>query len=196
MTIEVVEETATSLAEYAGITAAFEVREVLDVLDDAGGRLRLEPRPLAVPYVKDYDAIGETPAQWAERFDLSTWGFFSARSGVECVGRAAVARGPLPVEMFEGQNDLALLWDIRVAPAARRRGVGAALFESAVTWAASKGCRQLEIETQNVNVSACRFYARRGCSLRSVRRGAYPELPAEIQLIWSIDLLGDAPAGT
>ena len=31
--------------------------------------------------VKDYDAIGDPPMRWAERFDLSNWGFFSAFSG-------------------------------------------------------------------------------------------------------------------
>jgi len=188
MTIEVVTDRATELTEYAGIPTAFEVREVLDVIAEADGRVRLEPRKLPVPYVKDYDASGETPIQWADRFDLSKWGFFSALSGPECVGRAAVAREIPSLEMLDGRSDLALLWDIRVAPAARRQGVGSALFDAAVTWASSSGCRQLKVETQNINVAACRFYAQRGCTLGAVIRGAYPELPDEIQLLWFKDL--------
>jgi GNAT superfamily N-acetyltransferase len=186
--IDVIEETAPSLADYADIPIAFEVREVLDVIGDADGPVRLEPRQLPVPSVKDYDAIGGAPARWAERFDLSTWGFFSAWSGARCVGRAAVALDTASLEMVAGLSDVAVLWDIRVAPPARRHGVGSALFDAATAWASSKGCRQLVAETQNINVAACRFYARRGCELQAVRRGAYPELPDEIQLLWFKDL--------
>ena len=46
----------------------------------------------------------------------------------------------------------------------------------------------MEVETQNINVSACRFYARQGCVLSAVNRFAYPELPDEVQLIWRKDL--------
>jgi GNAT superfamily N-acetyltransferase len=195
MKTEVIEEPVTALADYAGIPIAFEVREVLDVIAEADGGVRLAPRRLAVSYVKDYDAIGDTPMGWAERFDLSKWGFFSAFSGAQCVGRAAVARDTSSVEMLEGRSDLALLLDIRVAPSARRHGVGSALFEAAVTWASSRGCLQLKVETQNVNVAACRFYAQRGCVLRTVHPGAYPELPDEIQLLWFKDLSRRTEAG-
>jgi GNAT superfamily N-acetyltransferase len=97
--------------------------------------------------------------------------------------------------MFEGRSDLAVLWDIRVAPSTRRCGVGAALFEAAEAWASAKGCRQLKVETQNVNVAACRFYARRGCELRATHGGAYSELPDEIQLLWYKDLVHHGTAG-
>ena len=36
-------------------------------------------------YVKDYDAIGDSPMGWAEQFDLSNWGFFSAFSGAHAL---------------------------------------------------------------------------------------------------------------
>jgi GNAT superfamily N-acetyltransferase len=172
MKIEVIEDPVATLAGYGGIPIAFEVGEVFDVIAEGDGRFRLEARRLPAPYVKDYDAIGGGPMTWADRFDLSNWGFFSAVSEGRCVGRAAVASDP------------AQLWDIRVASAMRGRGVGSALFEAAADWAASRGCRQLEIETQNINVAACRFYAAQGCVLYSVRRDAYPDLPEEIQLVW------------
>jgi GNAT superfamily N-acetyltransferase len=86
--------------------------------------------------------------------------------------------------MLVGRRDLAVLWDLRVAPAARRRGVGAALFRAAAAWAAARGCAQLKVETQNVNVPACRFYARQGCVLGAIDRFAYPGLPHEVRLLW------------
>jgi GNAT superfamily N-acetyltransferase len=188
MSIEVIEELVTALAEYAGIPTAFEVHEVFDVVAEVDGGVRLEARRVPVSYVKDYDAIGDRPRQWAERFDLSNWGFFSAFNGAQRVGRAAVAHGTSTLEMLGGRTDLALLWDIRVAPLARRHGVGSALFDAAATWASSRGCVQLKVETQNINVAACRFYAQRGCVLRAAHPGAYPELPGEIQLLWFKDL--------
>ena len=86
--------------------------------------------------------------------------------------------------MLEGRSDLAVLWDIRVAPDARRRGIGAALMAAAERWAEAQGCAELKVETQNINVPACRFYARQGFTLREARRFAYPGLPDEIQLLW------------
>jgi ribosomal protein S18 acetylase RimI-like enzyme len=77
-----------------------------------------------------------------------------------------------------------------VAPDARGRGVGGALFRAADAWAASRGCRRLEVETQNVNVGACRFYARQGCALAAIDRLAYPELPDETMLLWCRELAG------
>ena len=90
--------------------------------------------------------------------------------------------------MLEGRRDLSVLWDIRVAPNARGRGVGSALFERVEAWALAQGCRQLKVETQNINVPACGFYARHGCELRAIHHAAYPELPEEIQLLWYKDL--------
>ena len=47
-----------------------------------------------------------------------------------------------------------------------------------------KGCHQLKVETQDINVPACRFYAANGFELREANRGAYGNLPNEMQLLW------------
>jgi GNAT superfamily N-acetyltransferase len=187
----VVEEPAGALAEYGRVPIAFEVRRVLDLSapENGLGGLVLAERAVDPPYVKDYDAIaGEGPARWAERFDLSRWGFFAAFDGDRRVGGAAVAFDTPGVEMLEGRRDLAVLWDLRVAPHARGRGVGAALVRAAEAWAAARGCRRMKVETQNVNVPACRFYARQGFVLGAIHRFAYPDLPGEAQLLWYRDL--------
>jgi len=59
------------------------------------------------------------------------------------------------------------------------------LFDAGEQWVRSQGYRELMIETQNVNVSACRFYQRRGCILVAANPGVYPECLNEIQLLWS-----------
>lgn len=187
MRIEVIEEPITALEAYASIPIAFEVSLVLDVTeaDDRPGQFVLTERTLDVPYVKDYDALtGARPTQWARSFDVSNWGLFAARIEGRRVGGAAVAFNTAGLIILGGRTDLAALWDIRVSPDARGQGVGSALFQAAEVWARTRGCRQLKVETQNINVPACRFYARQGCALCEVDREAYPDLSGEIQLIW------------
>ena len=195
MRIEVLEE-SIDLVEYARIPIAFEVKRVLDVTGNGDEGFELTERPLEnAPYVKNYDAIpGEGPEQWPQRFDLANWGFLAACIGGQTVGVAAVAHNTPDLEVLEGRSDLAVLWDIRVTPEARRQGVGSALFEAAETWARARGCLRLKVETQSINVPACRFYAEHGCVLRAVHPDAYSALPHEIQLLWYKDLASTAHA--
>ena len=91
--------------------------------------------------------------------------------------------------MLEGRTDLAVLWDIRVQPEFRRHGIGSALFQASEQWALKKNCSQLKVETQNINVPACRFYAREGCILGAIHRFAYKDFPNEVQLLWYKQLI-------
>jgi GNAT superfamily N-acetyltransferase len=107
------------------------------------------------------------------------------RSSAQLLGGAVVALRTPELPLLEGRSDLAALWDIRVAPDRRGCGLGAMLFRATEDWARARECVGLKVETQNVNVPACRFYQRQGCVLSSVQVGAYPSLPDEVQLIWS-----------
>ncbi|HEX8320769.1 GNAT family N-acetyltransferase [Longimicrobium sp.] len=184
MDVEITEESTASLRDYASVPIAFEVASAFEVHRD-GERFVLTEVAVPSPYIKDYDALhSEHPSEWARRFDVSRWGVLAARAGGRRVGGAVIAFDTPGVDMLEGRRDLAVLWDIRVAPKARSNGVGAALFRAAEAWARARGCRQIKVETQNVNVPACRFYARQGCVLTTVDPSAYPGLPGEIQLLW------------
>lgn len=180
---------------YAAISNAFAVNSMLRVEIVAGGLggLALVEERLATPYIKDYNAQGDdSPAAWAHDFDISRWAIFLAWDGEAAVGGVTVApdaqlcpAGPFP------RQDLAVVWDIRVHPDYRGRGIGAALFRHAADWARGQGCGQLALETQNVNVAACRFYARMGCTLGAIHRFGYagvPETAHETVLVWYLDL--------
>ncbi len=185
--VRITEEPITALPALARIPIAFEVDRVLDAvpLADGSGGFALHERALDAPYRKDYDAEpGNGPLYWAGRFDLARWGLLAARFDDGWIGGAVIAVDTPEVARLEGRHDLAVLWDLRVTPAHRGRGVGAALFRAAEGWAAARGCRELSIETQNINVAACRFYAAQGCRLDAVHPGAYRHLPDEIQLLW------------
>jgi GNAT superfamily N-acetyltransferase len=164
----------------------------IEAIDDGIGGLSLLERPVDVPYTKDYDAYRDgEPLNWRSRFDISRWGMWIARESGEAVGGAAIAWKTPGVEITEGRSDRAMLWDIRVRATHLRRGVGTALFREAARWAKSKGATQLEVETQNVNVAACRFYVRMGCFLGRIDRKAYrrwQDLADEVMLVWYLDL--------
>ncbi len=191
VSVEVVEEPIGRLGEHAGISITFTVESVLEVeVRDGGLRgLLLREKLLAAPYTQDYDALpGSHPLDWARRFDVSQWGLLAARVRGVRVGGAVLAFATPGLQMLAGRDDLAVLWDLRVAPDHRGSGVGSALFAAAEAWAAARGCTRLNVETQNVNVRACRFYAGVGCELASIDRLAYPSLPGEVQLVWSKSL--------
>ncbi|MBW2240603.1 MAG: GNAT family N-acetyltransferase [Deltaproteobacteria bacterium] len=185
--MEIREESLAHLEAHARIEIAFEVTRVFDlrVRDQGLGGFDLIERSVLPAYPKNYDAApGSHPTEWGSRFDLTHWGLVSAWEGEQRLGGAVIAFDTKGLQMLEGRRDLAVLWDLRVAREARRQGVGASLFAAACEWAAARRCSQLKVETQNVNVPACRFYARQGCALHGIHRFAYPDLPEEVQLLW------------
>jgi GNAT superfamily N-acetyltransferase len=188
-----------ALTEHASISIAFRVESVLelDVVNGGLGGIRLVERPVETPWIKDYDGErDEGPTRWARLFDLTNWGLLSAWTGGQRVGGAAIAFDTPGVSMLRNRRELAVLWDIRVRPEFRGSGAGSALFSSVERWASSRGCGRLEVETQNINVPACRFYARQGCELGMIDRLAYEDLPGEIELLWYKSITpgrGDSP---
>ena len=185
MTAEIIEESISVLPQYENIPIAFRVLS----------RFRIEPSEHGLggwnlmeeevePYIKDYDAIkGESPSEWPKRWDISNWGVLSAFVDKRRIGGVVIAWKTEGLNMLMFREDSCVIWDLRVHPDLRRSGIGNELFARAVDWARGRGCSQLMVETQDINVPACRFYARQGCELAAVDRQAYKDLD-EVQLIW------------
>lgn len=193
---EIIEISAAQLDAYARVSIGFWVQAELRVeaLDGGLGGLKFTEVAVEPPYFKDYDALGPAagPRSWPQQFDVSHWGFFLAAADGAPRGGAAVAFNTDGVNLLEGRADLAVLWDLRVQPEWRGRGLGRALFQRAQAWARTQGARQLKVETQNINLAACRFYARMGCHLGQVHRHAYAGEPGcehEVMLCWYLDLM-------
>jgi ribosomal protein S18 acetylase RimI-like enzyme len=187
MIIEIVEEPISVLPEYESVPIAFQVLSrfrVEPVENGLGGLHFVEER--VEPYIKDYDAIGaggERPSDWPKRWDVSNWSVLSAFADKRRVGGAVIAGKTEGLNMLADREDQCVIWDLRVHPDFRRSGIGYKLFARAADWARERGRRGLIVETQNINVPACRFYARQGCQLAAVNRYAYKDLD-EVQLIW------------
>jgi len=189
MRIQISEETPANLEQYGSVPMSFTVTSHLvpTALGANGlGGIQLVEKTLETPYTKDYDDDGG-PERW-RRWDLSNWGIFCALVNGERVGGAVVAHRTEGVNFLKGRDDLAALWDIRIDPAWQRRGIGRALFQHIEYWVRTRDCALLEIETQNNNVAACHFYAAQGCTLGTIDRFAYEDLPDETRLIWYKEL--------
>jgi ribosomal protein S18 acetylase RimI-like enzyme len=174
-----------ALAHYAAVPISFFGHSRFQVIQN-GDKWNLSEE--TVPeFFKDYDTL-ERPIDWFTRFDMSKWIIFSAFQNDVRIGSLIVAFNTPGVYMLEGRTDLALLWDIRIATEFRNRGIGSLLFEKAVMWSMERGCTELKVETQDINVAACRFYAKMGFQLRTIRHNQYPGLPDEIQFLWYREL--------
>ncbi|MEM9807444.1 MAG: GNAT family N-acetyltransferase [Cyanobacteria bacterium P01_D01_bin.56] len=173
----------SDLAQYATVPISFMVNAIVEVSGDSPESFTLSEHPVSKPWLKDYDAYN-SPLRLPARFDLSNWAIFLASDGVRPVGGCIVAYNTPGVGMLQGRSDLAVLWDIRIAPNYRGRSTGRCLFETSIAWARSCGCVELHVETQNINVPACHFYQSMGCTLLRVVRDAYDKDPDEHQLIW------------
>lgn len=126
------------------------------------------------PYTKHYPLPAEQSTFLAQRDK----GIFFARWQGELAGQ---------IILFKNWNGYAYIDDIAVSPAFRRRGIGHRLIDQAVTWAKQRGLPGIMLETQNTNVTACRFYARCGFVLggydRFLYQGLMPETE-EMALYW------------
>lgn len=194
MATEIAEIGPAALGRYGTVPIAFVVRSILQpiVVDGGLGGITLHEELVPMPYTKDYDTYGEgRPQDWPKEFDVDNWGFFLATDGGNPIGGATVAYDTPAVYMLVQRRDLGVLWDIRVHPDRRGEGIGKALFWRAAEWCRGRGCTQMKIETQNVNVPACRFYHSQGARLGEINRYAYtghPDVGHEVMLVWYLDL--------
>ena len=197
MSVQVKQVDLDLLAEYAAIPISFRVESILrvDAIDGGLGGLALVEEKAHPPYIKDYGQDSgdksDSPIAWPKQFDVSRWGIFLAYDGRRPVGGAAVAIDTPGLHMLEDRHDLAVLWDIRVCTDVRGLGIGTSLLRHSANWARQQGCTQLKIETQNVNLPACRFYASKGCTLGAIHRYGYaacPPVAHEAMLLWYLDL--------
>ncbi|QAW06384.1 GNAT family N-acetyltransferase [Bacillus subtilis] len=94
-----------------------------------------------------------------------------------CIGR---------IKIRSNWNGYALIEDIAVAKDYRQKGVGTALLHKAIEWAKENRFCGLMLETQDINVSACRFYAKHHFIIGAVDTMLYSNLPTanEIAIFW------------
>ena len=137
-------------------------------------------------YLKDF---GCDVSFLKKTFDLSNWKFFVAcNEEGTMIGGCTVATKTSNCTMLEKRDDLALLWDLRVAEEYKHQGIGQKLFNMAKDYAIKEGFKQFKVECQNTNPAAVKFYHKQGMILGVINEHAYKDFPNEVQLLWYLDL--------
>lgn len=188
--MDIEEITIHDLSEYAKVSSQFESNSILEIqlVDNGLGGIQMTEKQVE-HFTYHYDSY-ERPTVYPEEFDMTNWGIFLAKIDQVPVGGVIIAYNTPGVNMLEGKTDLAVLWDLRVSPDHRGEGIGKALFEKTVEWSRERKCKRLKVETQNINIRACRFYESQGCKLGQINLYAYDdeELQNQVMLIWYLDL--------
>ena len=143
MSIEVIEESTDTLADYRRVSIAFRVerRYRVDCVHGGLGGLMLIEEPV-IPYVKDYDVESGGPLGWPNRWDMSHWGVLAAYEEGRRVGGAVIAWKTEELVETGNRAESIVLLDLRVDPVYRRHGVGRRLLTRAVDWGRARSCRR------------------------------------------------------
>jgi len=179
-------EPIADLRGHADIPSEFEAHSVYAVSEGAHG-FEVAERALGRPFCKNYDVV-ENPVEWSVALKAVQCIRISAFAGSDRVGGVIAAVATPSLVTWETLPNVAVLWDLRVAPAYRRQSVATSLLRATCVWARQVGCAELKVETQDTNPAACKFYVRSGFTLVHAQPGAYSEFPEESQLIWKKSL--------
>lgn len=79
------------------------------------------------------------------------------------------------VVFFRARTDIARLYSIAVADAARGRGLGEALVHAVERAARARGCQRLRLEVRQDNAGAIRLYERLGYRRFGAHAGFYED---------------------
>lgn len=133
----------------------------------------LSVRPMADADASRCAAIAAAaPEPWSESQLLSELESPAARLFV-----AEGEGGVLGFAVFQLAAGEASLYALNVDPAARRKGVGAALLAGALEALKAEGAGQCFLEVRAANAPALALYRRLGFSSAGVRRGFYRDPP-------------------
>lgn len=102
-----------------------------------------------------------TDLEWVERLAVGSKSDRDLPLVAELGGKLA---GLAWARIEDAERGSATIYQMWVAPEARRRGIGLALLEAAIKWARTAGVVRLQLRVTCGNSSAQRLYARAGFS--------------------------------
>lgn len=158
--IRIVPANAENIRHINAVNEPFEVTGRLVPAFD-GARWTFSEELFDEPYAKSYP---EDDEDWARYLEQDGRAILLAFDGDDCVGRIRLRRD---------WNRYAFVEDIAVRAAWRGKGVGTALIAAAKAWAQERGLMGLALETQDMNLSACRFYRKLGFEIGGVNTMLY-----------------------
>lgn len=119
-------------------------------------------------------ALEETfPA--VDRFDRRTWRRLLAGQTLTLVHETGGGIDASAVLLFRQGTDIARLYSISVAPAARGRGLGAQMLAACEDHARKRGAARMRLEVRSTNSSAHRLYEAAGYRVIAALESYYPD---------------------
>ena len=110
-----------------------------------------------------------------DRFDRRTWRRLLAGRSAALVHESDGVIDASAVLLFRQGSDIARLYSIAVAEAARGKGLGARLLAACEEQALARGCRALRLEVRATNKSAHRLYDAAGYRVIARLESYYPD---------------------
>ncbi|MEW4025399.1 streptothricin N-acetyltransferase SatA [Bacillus sp. YAF8] len=125
------------------------------------------------PYVKKYED-DEIDVSYVEEEGKAVFFYYDENN---CIGR---------IKIRSNWNGYALIEDIAIAKDYRNNGIGTELLNKGIEWAKENDFCGLMLETQDINVSACHFYAKHGFVIGAVDTMLYSNFSTanEIAIFW------------
>ncbi len=126
------------------------------------------------PYTKLY---AEEDLDLDDYIESSTKTIFYALSDGEVIGQIVIRNN---------WNKFCFIDDIAVCKSARHKGIASSLIKEAQNWAVKNDLKGLMLETQDINLAACKLYSRNGFEIGSVDTMLYHNLETkgEMAIIW------------
>lgn len=112
------------------------------------------------------------------REDRDLSGYIDARD--KAVFLAVSDRVEGQITLKSNWNNFAYVEELYVSESARGQGIGRRLVERAEDWAAERRLKGLMLETQDLNLAACRFYAKTGFQIGGADTLLYEGLGTEV----------------
>jgi|SRR5690625_3046066 len=131
-----------------------------------------------LPYEKKYSENQDDLLDLQKYINHPDQAIFLAIDRDDIVGMVLVRRN---------WNEFAYVEDIKVDRKYRRNGIGCLLMNEAKNWSQNNGFAGIMLETQNNNVSACKFYERYGFIIGGFDKFVYKGinyLTEEVAIYW------------
>jgi len=126
-----------------------------------GREWKIEEELFDVPYEKTYPNDTFDPMTYIDNPNEAA---FLAMLDGKCVGSLRVGKR---------WNNNAFIDDLAIDREHRGQGVGTMLMDAAVAWGKEQGPHGISLETQDLNLYACRFYLKYGFKLGGIDRLVY-----------------------
>lgn len=130
------------------------------------------------PYEKKYSENQDDLLDLQKYINHPDQAIFLAIDGADIVGMVLVRRN---------WNKFAYVEDIKVDRKNRRHGIGRLLMDEVKNWSQDNDLAGIMLETQNNNVSACKFYERYGFIIGGFDKFVYKginHLTEEVAIYW------------